>query len=135
MGETRPGQSRLAPSTVLPPTGPQSGHKASNWPRARAKTEGAIRVHAALAVCVQDGGRSGPRPRQAGQRPHLEQLLLQLQGPLFECQQRLLLAGGRHLQLSFQEPHFYLRCLGKNGVFVDGAFQRRGAPALQLPKQ
>uniref|UniRef100_A0A4X2LQX8 Forkhead box K1 n=2 Tax=Vombatus ursinus TaxID=29139 RepID=A0A4X2LQX8_VOMUR len=41
----------------------------------------------------------------------------------------------RHLQLSFQEPHFYLRCLGKNGVFVDGAFQRRGAPALQLPKQ
>lgn len=30
---------------------------------------------------------------------------------------------------------FYLRCLGKNGVFVDGAFQRRGAPALQLPKQ
>ncbi|KAM6157435.1 forkhead box protein K1 [Erethizon dorsatum] len=41
----------------------------------------------------------------------------------------------RHLQLSFQEPHFYLRCLGKNGVFVDGAFQRRGAPALQLPPQ
>ncbi|XP_070270399.1 forkhead box protein K1 [Myotis yumanensis] len=41
----------------------------------------------------------------------------------------------RHLQLTFQEPHFYLRCLGKNGVFVDGAFQRRGAPALQLPKQ
>ncbi|KAF6081182.1 forkhead box K1 [Phyllostomus discolor] len=41
----------------------------------------------------------------------------------------------RHLQLTFQEPHFFLRCLGKNGVFVDGAFQRRGAPALQLPKQ
>ncbi|XP_049758808.1 forkhead box protein K1 isoform X1 [Elephas maximus indicus] len=41
----------------------------------------------------------------------------------------------RHLQLTFQEPHFYLRCLGKNGVFVDGAFQRRGAPALQLPPQ
>ncbi|XP_069501614.1 forkhead box protein K1 [Ambystoma mexicanum] len=41
----------------------------------------------------------------------------------------------RHLQLCFQEPHFYLRCLGKNGVFVDGAFQRRGAPALQLPRQ
>lgn len=30
---------------------------------------------------------------------------------------------------------FYLRCLGKNGVFVDGAFQRRGGPALQLPPQ
>ncbi|XP_029432194.1 forkhead box protein K1 [Rhinatrema bivittatum] len=41
----------------------------------------------------------------------------------------------RHLQLSFQEPQFYLRCLGKNGVFVDGAFQRRGAPPLQLPRQ
>nr|XP_047917468.1 forkhead box protein K1 isoform X2 [Anser cygnoides] len=41
----------------------------------------------------------------------------------------------RHLQLSFQEPHFYLRCLGKNGVFVDGAFQRRGGPALLLPPQ
>ncbi|XP_067860403.1 forkhead box protein K2 [Heptranchias perlo] len=29
---------------------------------------------------------------------------------------------------------FYLKCLGKNGVFVDGVFQRRGAPALQLPR-
>ncbi|XP_034045934.1 forkhead box protein K2-like [Thalassophryne amazonica] len=28
---------------------------------------------------------------------------------------------------------FYLRCLGKNGVFVDGVFLRRGAPPLQLP--
>uniref|UniRef100_UPI00398EECC8 forkhead box protein K1 isoform X2 n=1 Tax=Pristiophorus japonicus TaxID=55135 RepID=UPI00398EECC8 len=41
----------------------------------------------------------------------------------------------RHLQIAFQEPHFYLRCLGKNGVFVDGAFQRRGAPPLLLPRQ
>ncbi|KAM8933479.1 forkhead box protein K1 [Pelodytes ibericus] len=41
----------------------------------------------------------------------------------------------RHLQLTFSEPHFYLRCIGKNGVFVDGAFQRRGAPPLQLPIQ
>ncbi|CAH2306731.1 forkhead box K1 [Pelobates cultripes] len=41
----------------------------------------------------------------------------------------------RHLQLTFTEPHFYLRCIGKNGVFVDGAFQRRGAPLLQLPLQ
>uniref|UniRef100_A0A4W4EV13 Forkhead box protein K2 n=1 Tax=Electrophorus electricus TaxID=8005 RepID=A0A4W4EV13_ELEEL len=29
---------------------------------------------------------------------------------------------------------FYLRCLGKNGVFVDGVFQRRGAAPLQLPR-
>ncbi|XP_043945430.1 forkhead box protein K1 isoform X2 [Protopterus annectens] len=41
----------------------------------------------------------------------------------------------RHLQVTFKDPHFYLKCLGKNGVFVDGVFQRRGAPALQLPKQ
>ncbi|XP_072916754.1 forkhead box protein K1 [Hemitrygon akajei] len=41
----------------------------------------------------------------------------------------------RHLQITFQEPHFYLKCLGKNGVFVDGAFQRRGAPPLLLPRQ
>ncbi|MGH0129280.1 UNVERIFIED_CONTAM: hypothetical protein FKN15_038663 [Acipenser sinensis] len=40
----------------------------------------------------------------------------------------------RHLQIAFDEPHFYLRCLGKNGVFVDGGFQRRGAPPLQLPR-
>nr|DBA20179.1 TPA: hypothetical protein GDO54_015895 [Pyxicephalus adspersus] len=41
----------------------------------------------------------------------------------------------RHLELNFIKPHFFLRCLGKNGVFVDGAFQRRGAPPLQLSKQ
>ncbi|KAM9304897.1 forkhead box protein K1 [Gastrophryne carolinensis] len=41
----------------------------------------------------------------------------------------------RHLQLNFVEPYFYLRCFGKNGVFVDGAFQRRGAPPLQLSRQ
>ncbi|XP_061568732.1 forkhead box protein K2 isoform X2 [Cololabis saira] len=29
---------------------------------------------------------------------------------------------------------FYLRCLGKNGVFVDGVFLRRGAAPLQLPR-
>ncbi|XP_035259593.1 forkhead box protein K1-like isoform X2 [Anguilla anguilla] len=41
----------------------------------------------------------------------------------------------RHLQIHFEEPFFYLRCLGKNGVFVDGVFQRRGAPPLQLPRE
>ncbi|XP_030645684.1 forkhead box protein K1 [Chanos chanos] len=41
----------------------------------------------------------------------------------------------RHLQITFEEPNFYLRCLGKNGVFVDGVFQRRGAPPLLLPKE
>ncbi|XP_048846761.1 forkhead box protein K1-like [Brienomyrus brachyistius] len=41
----------------------------------------------------------------------------------------------RHFQITFEEPQFYLRCLGKNGVFVDGVFQRRGAPPLQLPRE
>ncbi|XP_061686691.1 forkhead box protein K1 [Syngnathoides biaculeatus] len=42
----------------------------------------------------------------------------------------------RHLQLSYDETSgFSLRCLGKNGVFVDGVFQRRGAPPLPLPPQ
>uniref|UniRef100_A0A8C9QZU8 Forkhead box K1 n=1 Tax=Scleropages formosus TaxID=113540 RepID=A0A8C9QZU8_SCLFO len=41
----------------------------------------------------------------------------------------------RHLQITFEEHSFYLRCLGKNGVFVDGAFQRRGAPPLRLPAE
>ncbi|KAG7316958.1 hypothetical protein KOW79_019256 [Hemibagrus wyckioides] len=41
----------------------------------------------------------------------------------------------RHLQITFEEPDFYLRCLGKNGVFVDGVFQRRGAPPIQLPRE
>nr|XP_008119932.2 PREDICTED: forkhead box protein K1 [Anolis carolinensis] len=41
----------------------------------------------------------------------------------------------RHLELAFRAPHFYLSCLGKNGVFVDGAFQRRSPPALRLPPQ
>ncbi|XP_051941157.1 forkhead box protein K1 [Hippocampus zosterae] len=42
----------------------------------------------------------------------------------------------RHLQLGYDEASgFSLRCLGKNGVFVDGVFQRKGAPPLLLPRQ
>ncbi|XP_054633973.1 forkhead box protein K1 isoform X1 [Dunckerocampus dactyliophorus] len=42
----------------------------------------------------------------------------------------------RHLQISHDEASgFSLRCLGKNGVFVDGVFQRRGAPPLPLPRE
>ncbi|KAM4664001.1 forkhead box protein K2 isoform 2-T2 [Discoglossus pictus] len=43
----------------------------------------------------------------------------------------------RHLEIftaGEDSGDFYLRCLGKNGVFVDGVFQRRGAPPLQLPR-
>lgn len=40
----------------------------------------------------------------------------------------------RHLEVYFDHPFFYMICNGKNGVFVDGVFQRKGAPAFQLPK-
>lgn len=40
----------------------------------------------------------------------------------------------RHLEVYFEHPHFYMICNGKNGVFVDGVFQRKGAPPLQLSK-
>lgn len=40
----------------------------------------------------------------------------------------------KHLELFFDHPHFFMVCNGKNGVFVDGVFQRKGAPAVQLPK-
>ena len=39
----------------------------------------------------------------------------------------------KHLELKFESPNFYLKCNGKNGVFVDGVFHRRGAPPLKLP--
>ncbi|PSN48407.1 hypothetical protein C0J52_12087 [Blattella germanica] len=40
----------------------------------------------------------------------------------------------KHIEIFFDHPHFYMLCNGKNGVFVDGVFQRKGAPSLQLPK-
>ncbi|XP_014293013.1 forkhead box protein K1 isoform X1 [Halyomorpha halys] len=40
----------------------------------------------------------------------------------------------RHLELYFEHPHFFMVCNGKNGVFVDGVFQRKGAPSFKLPK-
>lgn len=40
----------------------------------------------------------------------------------------------RHLEVYYDHPYFFMTCNGKNGVFVDGVFQRKGAPAFQLPK-
>lgn len=40
----------------------------------------------------------------------------------------------KHLEVSFDHPYFYMLCNGKNGVFVDGVFQRKGAPSIQLPR-
>ena len=39
-----------------------------------------------------------------------------------------------HLEIFFEHPNFFMKCNGKNGVFIDGIFQRKGAPPLQLPR-
>ncbi|XP_050394460.1 forkhead box protein K2 [Patella vulgata] len=39
-----------------------------------------------------------------------------------------------HLEIFYELPNFFMKCGGKNGVFIDGIFQGKGAPPLQLPK-
>lgn len=40
----------------------------------------------------------------------------------------------RHIEIYHSSPYFYMVCHGKNGIFVDGDFQRKDAPPFQLPK-
>jgi hypothetical protein len=41
----------------------------------------------------------------------------------------------KHVEIYYEEGNnFFLVCNGKNGVFVDGAFQRKGGPPLLLGK-
>jgi forkhead box protein K len=40
----------------------------------------------------------------------------------------------KHIEIYHEDGQFYLLCNGKNGVFVDGAFQCKGGPPLQLAK-
>lgn len=40
----------------------------------------------------------------------------------------------RHLEIYYDHPHFFMTCNGKNGVFIDGVFQRKGAAAFQLSR-
>jgi hypothetical protein len=39
-----------------------------------------------------------------------------------------------HLEIFREKTSFFLTCNGKNGVFVDGVFQRKGAAPVELPK-
>lgn len=39
-----------------------------------------------------------------------------------------------HIEIFLENGRFFMTCTGKNGVFVDGVFQRKGAPPLELPK-
>ncbi|KAJ8730392.1 hypothetical protein PYW07_017430 [Mythimna separata] len=41
----------------------------------------------------------------------------------------------RHLELFYDHPEFYLTCNSKNGVLVDGVFQRKGSAAMLLPRR
>ncbi|KAL3204197.1 hypothetical protein MRX96_041369 [Rhipicephalus microplus] len=40
----------------------------------------------------------------------------------------------QHLEIFYECAHFFMVCNGKNGVFVDGVFQRKGAAPMPLPK-
>lgn len=40
----------------------------------------------------------------------------------------------KHIEITFEYPNFLMICCGKNGIFVDGIFKRKGAPAILLPK-
>lgn len=39
-----------------------------------------------------------------------------------------------HLEIYHQSPNFYLKCISKNGIFVDGMFVRSDAEPIVLPK-
>jgi len=39
-----------------------------------------------------------------------------------------------HVEILYEEQEFYLKCNGKNGIFMDGHFQRKNAPPAQMPK-
>jgi len=38
-----------------------------------------------------------------------------------------------YVGVGVKRPKIFIKCLGKNGVFVDGVFQRKGDAAMQLP--
>lgn len=39
-----------------------------------------------------------------------------------------------HLEIYHQSPHFYMKCISKNGIFVDGMFVRSDAEPIVLPR-
>lgn len=39
-----------------------------------------------------------------------------------------------HLEIHYQTPSFYMKCISKNGIFVDGMFIRSDAEPIPLPK-
>ena len=41
----------------------------------------------------------------------------------------------RHLEIKYDPPEFFLSTRGKNGVFVDGHFHRKGSERVRLTKK
>lgn len=39
-----------------------------------------------------------------------------------------------HLEIYFQSPHFFMKCISKNGIFVDGSFYGRDHEPINLPR-
>lgn len=41
----------------------------------------------------------------------------------------------RHLEIRYEAPHFYMTCYGKNGIFIDGVFYRKGPSHSPLARK
>lgn len=46
---------------------------------------------------------------------------------------RSLMISNHHLEIEYQSPHFFMTCLSKNGIFLNGMFTRKDAGRLPLP--
>ena len=40
-----------------------------------------------------------------------------------------------HVEILIENSTFFLKCNGKNGIFLDGHFQRKSAPPVEMPKK
>ncbi|XP_061063212.1 LOW QUALITY PROTEIN: forkhead box protein K2-like [Eubalaena glacialis] len=128
-GGRRPGHGRAPRGRRRRVPAGRLGHGAPRGPRVRVPDEEALGDHRAQLVAGLRGREHGP-------------LELHLAAPprdLHAPGRRGGGHGGAAPEPSAQPGpdaggDFYLRCLGKNGVCVDGVFQRRGAPPLQLPR-
>lgn len=41
----------------------------------------------------------------------------------------------RHLEIRYEAPNFYMTCYGKNGIFIDGVFYRKGPSHSPLERK
>lgn len=99
---------------------------------------------------------STPSSTASTSKPNLRPALAKIWGKEFEClmrQDRILIGRNsstrgevdinlghstfvsrKHMEIYHEDGNFYLICYGKNGVFVGGASQSKGAAPMQLPR-